>query len=273
VNIGNALADADRPEEALTCYDEAIRVYRQLVEGEGRGELVSDLAGILVNKGNALADLGRFEEALCCFDEAVAIYRRLVGTEGRKELASWLAAALVNKGGALQKAERFEEALRCFDEAIAIYRQLVERQGQKEWTDKLAAGLMNKGATLDDLGRFEEALQCYDEGIRLWEEMMEAGSTHVAAWLLQGLGVRFELKRRMRDWQGAAEDIYRALAVVQPFLGAESPPESVVMALIVFLFRLRLLTPEEWAELEAVLGEEGLGKKLQDWFERWGNDP
>jgi tetratricopeptide (TPR) repeat protein len=272
MNKGTALSDLGHLEEAIDYYDEAIGIYRRLVEVEGRVELENDLAGALMNKGTALSDLGHHSEAIDYYDEAIEIYRRLVEVEGRVELANDLAMALVNKGTALSDLGHLEEAIDCHDEAIGIYRRLVEVEGRVELADYLAMALMNKGVALRDLGRLNEALQCYDEGIGLWEMMMAEGKVHVAPLLIKGLGIRFELKRQMRDWDGAADDLRKALACVTPFLSSGSLTEALAMEFDEFLQRLRQLKEEEWKALASALGEdaEQVRQLMQSWSEDAG---
>jgi tetratricopeptide (TPR) repeat protein len=150
---------------------------------------------------------------------------------------------------------RLSEAIDCYEEAIGIRRRLVE-EGRVELENDLAMALMNKGIALRKLGRHSEALQCYDEGIGLWEGMMAEGQVHVAPSLIKGLGIRFELKRQMGDWNGVAEDVRKVLACVTPFLSSGSLPEALRMELDEFLHRLHQLTEEEWTALASALGEE-----------------
>jgi tetratricopeptide (TPR) repeat protein len=267
---GVALRALGRYREAIDCYDEAIEIYRRLVEVEGRVELANDLAGALMNKGVALSDLGRLEEAIDCHDEAIGIYRRLVEVEGRVELANYLAMALVNKGAALSDLGHHSEAIDCYDEAIGIYRRLVEVEGRVELANYLAMALVNKGVALRDLGRLNEALQCYDEGIGLWEMMMAEAKVHVAPLLIKGLGIRFELKRQMRDWDGAADDVRKALACVTPFLSSGSLTEALAMEFGSFLWRLRQLKEEEWTALASALGEDA--EQVRQLMQSWSKD-
>ncbi len=256
VNKSAALLRLGRHSEAIDCCDEAIGIYQRLVEFEGRMELENDLAGALVNKGNALSDLGRHSEAIDCYDEAIGIFRHLIEVEGRRELENYLAGTLMNKGNALLNLGRLSEAIDCFDEAIRIRRRLVEIEGRKELENDLAGALMNKGIALSDLGRHSEALQHYDEGIGLWEGMMAEGKVHVAPLLIKGLGIRFELKKQMGDWEGAAEDVRKVTACVIPFLASGSLSEALAMEFVGFLQGLRQLTEEEWKALASALGEE-----------------
>jgi tetratricopeptide (TPR) repeat protein len=255
MNKGNALWALGHHNEAIDCYDEAIGIRRRLVEVEGRVELANDLAMALVNKGIALSALGHHNEAIDCYDEAIRIRRRLVEVEGRVELANDLANALMNKGVALSALGHHREAIDCYDEAIRIRRRLVEVEGRVELENELAMALMNKGVALLYSNRLSEALQCFDEGIGLWEMMMAEGKVHVAPLLIKGLGIRFELKRQMRDWDGAADDVRKALACVTPFLSSGSLTEALAMEFGSFLWRLRQLKRAEWEALASALGE------------------
>jgi tetratricopeptide (TPR) repeat protein len=270
VNKGVALWALGRLREAIDCYEEAIGIRRRLVEVEGRVELENYLARALMNKGTALSDLGHLSEAIDYYDEAIGIYRRLVEVEGRVELANDLARALMNKGVALSDLGRHEEAIDCHDEAIKIRRRLVEVEGRVELANDLAGALMNKGIALRKLGRHKEALQYYDEGIGLWEMMMAEGKVHVAPSFIKGLGIRFELKRQMSDWEGAADDVRKALACVMPFLSSGSLTEALAREFDEFLQRLRQLKEEEWTALASALGEDA--EQVRQLMQSWSKD-
>jgi tetratricopeptide (TPR) repeat protein len=270
MNKGNSLWALGRHREAIDCHDEAIKIRRRLVEVEGRVELANYLAMALVSKGVALWALGRHREAIDCCEEAIEIYRRLVEIEGRVELANYLAIALMNKGNALSALGHHNEAIDCYNEAIEIYRRLVEIEGRVELANYLAIALMNKGNALRDSGRLNEALQCYDEGIGLREMMMAEGKVHVAPLLVKGLGIRFELKRQMRDWDGAADDVRKVLARVMPFLSSGSLTEALAMEFDEFLQRLRQLTEEEWTALASALGEDA--EQVKQLMQSWSKD-
>jgi tetratricopeptide (TPR) repeat protein len=272
INASYQFGIKQRYHPTLACTERAEQLAKYLVEVEGRKELANDLAMALMNKGNALSALGHHNEAIDCYNEAIEIYRRLVEIEGRVELANYLAIALMNKGNALRDSGRLNEAIDCYDEAIEIYRRLVEIEGRVELADYLATALINKGVALRDLGRLNEALQCYDEGIGLREMMMVEGKVHVAPSLIKGLGIRFELKRQMRDWDGAADDVRKVLARVMPFLSSGSLTEALAMEFDEFLQRLRQLKEEEWTALASALGEDAelVRQLMQLWSEGAG---
>jgi tetratricopeptide (TPR) repeat protein len=273
INASYQFGIKQRHRPMLACTERAEQLAKHMVEVEGRVELANDLAGALVNKGNALWALGRLREAIDCCEEAIEIYRRLVEVEGRVELANDLASALVNKGNALWALGRLREAIDCYEEAIGIRRRLVEVEGRMELANDLAMALMNKGVALRNSGHHSEALQCFDEGIGLWEMMMAEGKVHVAPSLIKGLGIRFELKRQMRDWDGAADDVRKALACVMPFLSSGSLTEALAMEFDEFLQRLCQLKEEEWTALASALGEdaEQVRQLMQSWSEDAGS--
>jgi len=166
--------------------------------------------------------------------------------------------------------QRHRPTLACTERAERLAKHLVEVEGRMELANDLAGALINKGVALRDLGHLSEALQCYDEGIGLWEMMMAEGKVHVAPSLIKGLGIRFELKRQMRDWDGAADDVRKALACVTPFLSSGSLTEALAMEFGGFLWRLRQLTEEEWTALASALGEDA--EQVKQLMQSWSKD-
>ena len=89
---GQSLLDMDKPQEALGCFEEILKVE------PNNGEA-------LVKKGLALEALQRPEEALACYDQAIAANADLT-------------IAYLQKGGLFNRLERYEEALQCYEQAL-----------------------------------------------------------------------------------------------------------------------------------------------------------
>jgi len=134
-NLGNALLDLRRLEEALACYDRALALKGDFVEA-------------WYNRGNALLDLGRNAEALDCFERTL-------------QLRPDFAAARVNRSMALYRLGRVAESL---DECDAALRH--------DPADAVAWN--NRGLALHALGRDDEALSAYAEALRLRPSYPEA---------------------------------------------------------------------------------------------------
>lgn len=89
---GQSFLNADKPEEALECYDEILTLDGNHPEA-------------LVKKGAALERLKKDEEALNCYDRAIA-------ADGS------LTIAYLYKGGVYNRLERYNEALECYEQAL-----------------------------------------------------------------------------------------------------------------------------------------------------------
>ena len=89
---GRALLSADKPRDALSCYNEVLKLDLNHPEA-------------LVKKGAALERLKQDDEALQCYDRAIKADRRMT-------------VAYLYKGGVCNRLERYEEALKCYEQAL-----------------------------------------------------------------------------------------------------------------------------------------------------------
>lgn len=94
---GQSLLNLDKPDEALACYDEILKLEPEHPEA-------------LVKKGVALEQLRQVEDALRCYDRAIA-------ADGS------LTVAYLQKGGLFNRLERYEEALQCYEQALRSQEQ------------------------------------------------------------------------------------------------------------------------------------------------------
>jgi tetratricopeptide (TPR) repeat protein len=89
---GQVLLDLDRAEEALACFDGALKLDPAHAEA-------------LVKKGEALEGARQPDEAIACYDRAIAADRSFT-------------MAYLHKGGLCNRLARHEEALKCYEEAL-----------------------------------------------------------------------------------------------------------------------------------------------------------
>ncbi|PLK47193.1 tetratricopeptide repeat protein [Uliginosibacterium sp. TH139] len=135
INLGMLLRRKSRLEEALACYDNAIRLH-------------ASLASVHFNRANLLEQMQRLEEAEAAYLRAI-------------ELEPGDVAAYNNCGALLWKNKRFEDSLPFFERALAL-----EPGNAEAW--------LNKGSSLKDLGRIDEALEAFAEARRLRPAFSEA---------------------------------------------------------------------------------------------------
>jgi protein O-GlcNAc transferase len=138
-NLGYALRELGRLEEAVQSYERAISLKPDLVEAHN-------------NRGIALIDLDRPSEALASFDRAIA-------------LRSNYSEAYNNRGIALDHLRRYAEAIECFDKAILLNSAYAEAH-------------CNRGAALRALSRRDEALQSYERAIKLKPYFADAHASY-----------------------------------------------------------------------------------------------
>jgi protein O-GlcNAc transferase len=168
-NRGIALHDLERHEEALASYDRALAAN-------------PDYAEAASNRGDALCQLKRHEEALADYDHALAI---------KPDYAE----ASSHRGDALRELRRHEAALASYDRALAIKSDFVQALNNRgvalsnlerheealasferalAFDPDHAEALNNRGVVLRDLRRYEEALVSCDQALEVRPDYVEA---------------------------------------------------------------------------------------------------
>ena len=125
-NLGIALNNQGKLDEAVAAYRQAIRIKPDLAEAHS-------------NLGNALLGQGKLKEALASCDRAMSVRPNHFGT-------------LYNRGVILHELKQYDEALASYDRALAL------RPSHPET-------LYNHGVTLHKLKRYDAALASYDRAL------------------------------------------------------------------------------------------------------------
>jgi len=157
-NLGNAYAQINENENALICFDKALKtnLNAQSVilrkekfsskkynldtkDGIEAVPLLDDI--ILINKGVALRNLNKNTESLESINKALSM--------NPSNSIFWNA-----KGNTLSASNKFQEALVCYEKSI-----LLNPNDALTWK--------NKGVALFSLGRLDEALICMDKSLQI----------------------------------------------------------------------------------------------------------
>lgn len=128
ISKGNAYEDAGRIEEAMWCYEEAVR-------------LAPSLARAHLNRGNALLENGDSKEALAAY--AVAL-----------DCNPEYAAAHYNMGNALLRSRQLEAALAAYGNAIVLKPDFVDAE-------------VARGGVLNELGRCDDAIASCSKALEM----------------------------------------------------------------------------------------------------------
>ncbi len=171
-NVGNALDDLGRYEEAIASFDKAIEFepdfheawnnrgaalgylerYEEVIASCDKAiEFEPDFHEAWSNRGNALRNLERYEEVIASYDKAL-------------EVKPDFHEAWNNRGNALFNLERFEEVIASYDKALEV-----KPDAHEVWN--------NRGNALFNLERFEEAIASYDKALEIKPDYATAWST------------------------------------------------------------------------------------------------
>lgn len=202
-NLGNALKELHRFDEALESYKAALK-------------LQADDADTHYNRGIVLQALQRQEEALESYDRALAL------NPGDEQ-------AWNNRAVALKDLGRYQEALESVDHALALNAHNVEAHNNRgnilnDAEDaeaalaayELALGLFpdyadawyNRGRALQALARLEEAVKSYGKAIELNPGLARAFNNRATAL------------RRLKRPQEALLDCQQAIALQRDYAEA-----------------------------------------------------
>ncbi len=164
---GLLLAGQGKFEEALSCYDEALKLDRDYLE-------------VLLAKGKLLNTFGKEEDAEECFVKIMEIVPY--------NAASWYMQAEV-----LMEVFEYEEALNCCNKAIA---KDVENFRYWETKGRIYYNWGDYESQLSDINeeenvafydKYEDALECFDRSLKYYSEYYDA-------WYGRGMAL-FNLER------------------------------------------------------------------------------
>jgi tetratricopeptide (TPR) repeat protein len=190
VNLGAALTEARRVEEAIRALEQAGSISARIRDRHGEVKAYTRL-------GSALNRARRDNEAIQAEQRALALCTEL--GDRREEARAWNTL-----GAALLGQERFEEALTAFQRARDICRELGDRHGEaKAWN--------NLGGARQGLGSFKEALTAHQRARDIYRDV---GDRRREATASHNLGTTLYQVRRFEEAVSAhqqARDISREL--------------------------------------------------------------
>lgn len=172
-NLGNALSNQGRLDEALRITEEAAVIYRNLAKDNPDAFLL-DLATTLSNLGVRFYNQGAREKALDAVQEAVDIQRNL-NKKNPNIFMSCLARSLSNLSSILSAQGRKEEALDLALEAATINKQLAESNPLIFLPD-LAISLYNLSLRLSELNQKREALDAVQKAMNIYRQLVKSNS-------------------------------------------------------------------------------------------------
>jgi len=159
-NLGAALVQAGRLEDALAQYEQALRIK-------------PDYATAHNNLGVALRQTGRIQEAIRHYELALRINPDMADAHNN------LGFALARLGRVKEAIEQYDQALRIEPYQAEVHHNLGLALSQ---VGKIDEAHFNLGLALEQTGRIREAIGQYDQAVQIKPDYAEAQNN--LAWLL-----------------------------------------------------------------------------------------
>lgn len=210
-NLGTALQDVRRLDEALAAYEKALL-------------LSADYLDACINRANVLLGLHRLDEAVAGYDRALVLNPGHAGMHNNRGIAlkslmrldealtsfenalardAENANVYFNRGIVLQQLNRLDESLASYEQALAL-------------NPGYADAYTNMGNVLFDLNRLEDALVSYDEVL-----LLNPDSAH-------GYNNRANVLSAMNRFDEALASIDHALALKPDYAQAHNNRGNVL---------------------------------------------
>ena len=225
-NLGNAYRGLGEVEKAISYYEEALAIAREIGHrqmggysawrakllpwpsqptalppgGGGEGHQLlrggpSHRPGDRAPARGGICSLGEVEKAISYYEEALAIAREI---GHRQNEGIWLG----NLGAAYSDLGEVEKAISYYEEALAIAREIGHRQNEGSW-------LGNLGLAYSDLGEVEKAISYYEEALAIDKEI---GYRQGEGANLDNLGVAY---RALGEVEKARHYLEQSLAIFE----------------------------------------------------------
>ena len=169
-NIGFGLDNLCHYNEAEPFYQEALKIYRELVKKD-RDTYLSYVANTLNNLANLHTNTNRHDEAEKEYQEALDYYRKLAKNNPDAYMPD-MAMTLNNLAILHKNTNRHEEAENEYQEALKIRRELADKNPDAYQTD-VAMTLNNLAILHKNTNRHEEAENEYQEALKIRRELAD----------------------------------------------------------------------------------------------------
>jgi tetratricopeptide (TPR) repeat protein len=150
-NLTAKLVEMESFELAKEFAEDGVQLYEELIGGQGRDDLVTGMAKLLLGAGRAHKRLFELGKAIACFDRALAVLARAPSTPERQNLA------------------------RTMSQVVALYRPLLQATSDQfeSWAE-LADTLVAQAQDLAEAGDNDGACDEFDEPIEIYRFLADA---------------------------------------------------------------------------------------------------
>ncbi|WP_081431317.1 HEAT repeat domain-containing protein [Moorena bouillonii] len=183
---GEQLLESKRFDEALSCYQEALQLYRKLGDQ-------AEIASTLTTIGNVFQGLEHYDQALSSYQEAVAISEQINNQVSQASALGVLGETYLSLGD-------YQQAIDYLEQAFIIVHKIGDAKGE-------ALLLANLGNSYQYLGQYLRGIDYFQQALRIQREI---GDRKGEAASLTSLGNAY---RALAQYQRGIEYFQQALAI------------------------------------------------------------
>ncbi|NEQ81629.1 MAG: tetratricopeptide repeat protein, partial [Moorea sp. SIO2I5] len=183
---GEQLLESKQFDEALSCYQEALQLYRKLGD---KAEIASTLTTI----GNVFQLLEHYDQALSYYREALAISEQINNQVSQ-------ASALGGLGETYLSLGDYQQAIDYLQPALTIQQQIDDAKGE-------ALLLANLGNSYQSLGQYKRGIDYFQRALRIQREICDRKGEAAS---LTSLGNAY---RALAQYQRGIDYFQQALAI------------------------------------------------------------
>ena len=147
---GEQLVESKQFDEALSCYQEALQLYRKLGDE-------AEIASTLITIGNVFQGLEHYDQALSSYQEALAISEQINNQVSQ-------ASALGGLGETYLSLGDYQQAIDYLQPALTIQQQIDDAKGE-------ALLLANLGNSYQSLGQYTRGIDYFQRALRIQREI------------------------------------------------------------------------------------------------------
>ena len=190
------------PQKAITYFQQALEIYRDLKSKGDRGGMVGE-ASMLLNIGNAYKTLGSYAESLNYLDQSLKLHKELRYRPGQANALRSIGNLYVLKG-------EYKTGFQYNTQALEIQKAFANATAQAQFLNSIAKDHFRAGET-------QKALDLYNESLALSRPAQQLGTA--AASLFEMARIEREIgnfanaRTRIEDAIGIVESIRARIAV------------------------------------------------------------
>jgi CHAT domain-containing protein/tetratricopeptide (TPR) repeat protein len=188
INLGEAYRALSQYAQAISSYEQARTIQREVGDRAGEGRTLTDL-------GEAYQAQSQYAQAIDCYQQALELQRAVGDQAGA-------GTTLNNLGGVYDALSQYAQAIDCYQQALELQRAVGDQAGA--------------GTTLNNLGGVYDALSQYARAISYYEQALvmrrEAGDRAGEGATLNNLG---EVYRALQQYARAISYYEQALAIAR----------------------------------------------------------